>query len=182
MLLRRRNPEINTRPVDAVAGLEYLKAEPVSVLRWLSESRVEYVLLGEVARAVRGERDASGTVVVLPAPYDRNLERLARALQAAHARLRAGRPDAENTAVKLNAEKLARPQRWQLRCGSHDLDVEGPAPGLPSYEELLYEAGMFELEPGLRVQVASIEDVGRFSHAERVEREIKVTRREREPA
>jgi hypothetical protein len=149
---------------------------------------VEYVLLGEVARAVRGAPDASGPVVLLPAPYGRNLERLAHALSAAHARLRTARPEAENTAVKLNAEKLGRPQRWQLRSGSHDLDIEGPAPGLPSYEELLYEAGVFELEQGLRVQVASIEDVGRFFHAERVEPEIRVTRRtlagtgEREPA
>jgi hypothetical protein len=182
MLLRRPKPEINTRPVNVAAGLEHLKVESVAVLRWLSECRVEYVLLGEVARAVRGELDASGTVVILPAPYGRNLERLARALHAAHARLRSGRPEAENTAVKLSAEKLSRPQRWQLRCGAHDLDVEGPAPGLPSYEELLYEAGVFDLEPGLRVQIASIEDVGRFSHAERVEREIRVTRRDREPA
>jgi hypothetical protein len=177
MLLRRRRPEITTRPINAVAGLEHLKAEPVAVLRWLSESRVDYVLLGEVARAVRGERDASGPVVILPASYGRNLQRLADGLHAAHARLRSVRPDEENTAVKLSAEKLARPQRWQLRSGAHDLDVEGPAPGLPSYEELLYEAGVFELEPGLRVQVASIEDVGRFSHAERVDREIRVTRR-----
>jgi hypothetical protein len=182
MLLKRRKPEINTRPVQAIAGLEHLRAEPIAVLRWLSESRVEHVLLGEIARAVRGERDASGPIVIAPAPYGRNLKRLADALGAVHARLRSVHPDDENTAVKLTAEKLARPQRWQLRCGAHDLDIEGPAPSLPSYEELLYEAGGFELETGVRVQVASIEDVGRFAHAEQVDREIRVTRREREPA
>jgi hypothetical protein len=182
MLLRRRRPEINVRPVQTVAGFEHLAAEPIAVLRWLVESHVEYVLLGPIARAVRGERDASGPVVIAPAPYGRNLERLAQALQAAHARLRSDRPDDQNTAIKLTAEKLARPQRWQLTCGAYDLDVEGAAPGLPTYEELLYEAGVFELETGLRIQVASIEDVGRFAHAQRVDQEIRITRREREPA
>lgn len=182
MLLKRSRPEIETRPVKPMAGLEHLQAEPVAVLRWLSESRVEHVLVGQVARSVRGEHDAHGPVAIAPAPYGRNLERLARALQAVHARLRTGRSDEENTAIKLTADKLARPQRWQLRCGAHDLDIEGPAPGLPSYEELLYEAGVFELETGLRVQVASPEDIGRFAHAERVDREIRITRRDREPA
>jgi hypothetical protein len=177
MLLRRPRPEIETRPVTPVAGLEHLQAEPVAVLRWLAASRVEHVLVGDIARAVRGERDASGPVAIVPAPYGRNLERLGRALHIAHARLRTGRPDADNTAIKLNADKLARPQRWQLRSGAHDIDVEGPAPGLPTYEELLYDAGVFELEPGLRVQVASPEDIGRFAHAQRVDREIRITRR-----
>lgn len=181
MLLRRSRLEIETRPVKPVAGLEHLQAEPVAVVRWLSASRVEHVLVGDVARSVRGERDATGPVAIAPAPYGRNLDRLARALHIAHARLRAGHPEEDNTAIKLTADKLARPQRWQLRVGAHDLDIEGPAPGLPTYEELLYEAGVFELEPGFRVQVASPEDIGRFAHAHRVDREIRITRRDREP-
>jgi hypothetical protein len=188
MLLRRSRPEIEARSLKPVAGLEHLKPEPVAVLRWLSESRVEHVLVGPVARAIRGEHDASGPVAIAPAPYGRNLERLARALTHAHARLRSAPGGDQNTAVKMTAEKLGRPQRWELRCGSHDLDVEGGAASLPSYEELLYEAGVFELESGLKVQVASIEDVGRYAHVQRIDREIRVTRRtlpgtgEREPA
>jgi hypothetical protein len=76
----------------------------------------------------------------------------------------------------MTAEKLSRPQRWELRCGSHDLDVEGGASSLPSYEELLYEAGVVGLEPGLKVQVASIEDVARYAHVQRIDREIRITR------
>jgi hypothetical protein len=176
MLLRRSRPEIEIRPLKPIAGLEHLKPEPVAVLRWLSESRVEHVLVGQVARAIRGEHDATGPVAIAPAPYGRNLERLSKALTAAHARLRSAPAGDENTAVKMTAEKLARPQRWELRCGSHDLDIEGGAASLPSYEELIYEAGVFELETGLKVQVASIEDVGRYAHVQRVDREIRVTR------
>jgi hypothetical protein len=187
MLLRRSRPDIEIRPLTPIAGLEHLKPEPVAVLRWLSESRVEHVLVGQVARAIRSEHDATGPVAIAPAPYGRNLERLAKALTAAHARLRSAHPDGhrpagnENTAVKITAQKLARPQRWELRCGSHDLDIEGAAASLPSYEELIYEAGVFELEPGLNVQVASIEDVGRYAHLQRVDREIRVTRVQHTP-
>jgi hypothetical protein len=177
MLLRRSRPEIEIRPLKPIAGLEHLKPEPVAVLRWLSESRVEHVLVGQVARAIRGEHEATGPVAIAPAPYGRNLERLSKALTAAHARLRSAPAGDENTAVKITAEKLARAQRWELRCGSHDLDIEGAASSLPSHEELLYEAGVFQLESGLKVQVASVEDIGRYAHAQRVDREIRVTRR-----
>ncbi|HTX45058.1 MAG TPA: hypothetical protein VMD48_02220 [Solirubrobacteraceae bacterium] len=181
MLLRRSRPDIEIRPLTPIAGLEHLKPEPVAVLRWLSESRVEHVLVGQLARTIRSEHDETGPVAIAPAPYGRNLERLAKALTAAHARLRSAPAGNENTAVKITAEKLARPQRWELRCGSHDLDIEGGAASLPSYEELIYEAGVFELEPGLKVQVASIEDVGRYAHLQRVDREIRVTRLQTTP-
>ena len=121
-------------------------------------------------------------VAIVPAPYGRNLERLARALSSAHARQRVD-GEAETSAIRLNADKLARGRRWTLRCGVHDLDVEGRAPGLPRYQELLYEAGTFELEPGLKIDVASPEDVERYDHVQKtgVAPEIKITRKRRQP-
>jgi hypothetical protein len=152
------------------------------VLRWLAQSRVEYVVVGALARAIRGDGSASGPVAIAPAPYGRNLERLSQALSAAHARLRVEGDRAENTAVRLNAEKLGRGQLWALRCGVHDLDIEGPAPGMPPYQDLLYDAAPFELEPDLKVQVASLQDIEHFEHLHRVDAEIRITRRQREPA
>ena len=83
----------------------------------------------------------------------------------------------------MNAEKLGSPQRWMLRCGVHDLDIEGRAAGLPRYQELLYEAGSFELEPGLKVEVASPEDLEHYEHVKRTgfSPEIRITRQAREP-
>jgi hypothetical protein len=191
MLLRRRPPGIESHPYQHPAGLEHINPEWIAVLRWLSANRVEYVAIGPVARAIRGDTEADGPVALVPAPYGRNLDRLAHALNSAHARLRidgVGGEDtaaAENTAVKLGAEKLSRGIRWRLRCGAYDVDVEGalaraeeaPA-GAPDYQELLYEAGRFALEPGLNVQVASPEDIERFDHLYRtgVAPEIKITR------
>ncbi len=82
----------------------------------------------------------------------------------------------------MSAEKLSSPQRWMLRCGGHDLDIEGRAKGLPRYQELLYEAGSFELEPGLKVEVGSPEDLEHYEHVKRTgfSPEIRITRQTRE--
>jgi hypothetical protein len=173
MLLRHRVPRLETQPVNASKGFEHLDQQWIAVLRWLQANRVEFVLVGYVARAIRGDNTARGPVAIVPAPYGRNLDRLARALESAHARLRidgAADPesaDAETMPVKVTAEKLVRGQRWTLRCGTHDLDIEGRPAGVPLYQELLYEAVRFELAPGTNIEVASPEDIELYDHVRR---------------
>jgi hypothetical protein len=173
MLLRHRVPRLETQPVSPSKGFEHLDERWISVLRWLQANRVDFVLVGYVARAIRGDTKARGPVAIVPAPYGRNLDRLARALLSAHARLRidgAASPqsaDAETMAVKITAEKLIRGQRWTLRCEAHDLDIEGRSAGVPRYQELLYEAVRFELTPETRVEVASPEDIELYDHLRR---------------
>jgi hypothetical protein len=67
---------------------------------------------------------------------------------------------------------------WTLRCGSYDLDIEGHGPGIPSYQELLYEAAGFEPAAGVSVEVASPEDIEHFAHVRRTGTvpEIRITR------
>jgi hypothetical protein len=177
MFHRHHAPGIESRPVQHTKGLEQVKPEWVGVLRWLHANRVEHVLVGAAAHAVRGDKEAHGPVAIVPAPYGRNLERLARALTSAHARLRAAE-QSDTAAVKITAEKLASGERWTLRCGEHDLDIEARPAGVPRYQELLYEAGRFELEPGLSVEVASLEDLEHFEHVWRTGSppEIKIAR------
>lgn len=182
MLLRHRPPRIDDKPVTVTKGFEHLNDEWIAVLRWLKASRVEFVLVGPVAEAVRGNVLASGPVAIVPAPYRRNFERLARSLTAAHACLRMdtgmSASDQETAPVKLTGEKLARGQRWTLRCGSHDLDIEARPDGVPSYQELLYEAGRYQLSADLNVDVASPEDIEHFDHVRRTGTppEIRITR------
>jgi hypothetical protein len=186
MLLKNRAPAIDCRSVAPTHGLEHLKDEWIEILRWLRASNVQFVLIGAVADAIRGDAHASGPLAIVPAPYRRNLERLARALTSQHARLRSeAQAGVENAALKLTAEKLAQQAHWSLRCGTHDIDVEGGVrgagerPGVPSYQELLYEAGRFEPEAGLLVDVASPEDIEHFAHLRRtgVAPEITIVRR-----
>jgi hypothetical protein len=181
MLLRRRTPQIDTRPIRAAQGFEHLAAESIAVLKWLKANQVEFVLVGPVAEAIRECAAAPGPVAIVPAPYRRNFERLSRALDSAHAR---PRPDGgvkeKRDAQPANgtADKSAAGQRWVLGTGAHYLDVEGRPNGTPGYQELLYEAGRFELAAGLSVEVASPEDIEHFAHMRRTGTtpEMRITR------
>jgi hypothetical protein len=174
-MLFNRPPRIEHRSPNPSKGQEHLRPSWIAILRWLEAHKVEYVLVGAVAEAVRGDIHADGPVAVVPAPYRRNLERLARALTKAHARLRVdtgAESGADASTLKIDPEKLSQNTRWTLHCGPHDLDVEGgmggaSTNGAPSYQELLYEAVKFELEPDLRVEVASPEFIEHFSQLRR---------------
>lgn len=158
----------------AAQGYEHVTPSSLSVMKWLTASGVDYVLVGQVARAIRGDAAARGPVAIVPAPYGRNLDRLARALSAAHACDRSHRQlvgaaahSGREQTLKLNASMLVRPERWTLRCGDHELDVEGRPSGSPSYQELLYEAVRYELAPQVAVEVAAPEDIEQYEHVRR---------------
>ena len=185
MLLRNRASQIEAHSADAARGFEHIDSSAVAVINWLNSNRIDFVLVGPVANAIRGDTSARGPVAIVPAPYGRNLDRLARALTAAHARLRpassrATPPDlpTETVAVKLDADKLLRSDRWPLRCGEHDLDIEGRSARSSRYQELLYEAARFELAPEVSVEVAAPEDIEHYEHVRRtgVEPELTVRR------
>jgi hypothetical protein len=187
MLLRRRAPGIEDRPATTTAQeFEHLDKGWIAVVRWLNANGVDYVLVGPVAEAIRGRRDARGPVAIVPAPYRRNYDCLERALWAAHARQRLDHaldPEPDTVPVKVTSEKLARGQRWTLRCGTHDLDIEPlrPADGeesAPGYQELLYETGRFTLAEGATVEVASPEDIEHYAQRARtgVAPTLKITR------
>ncbi len=197
MLLKHRPPGIESQPATLRGGFEHLDQNSVSILRWLNANKVDYVLVGPVARRIRGDLDAKGPVSIVPAPYGRNFERLANALVAEHAGLRAElgprgvTPTPTAIPVKLTADKLARGRRWMLRFREYDLDIEadgghgdrgGDGDGdreAPRYQELLYEAARFELSDGVTVEVASPEDLEHYSHVRRTGTapEFRVTRK-----
>ncbi len=181
MLLRRRPPQIDSRPIPPAQGFEHLSAESIAVLQWLAANHVEFVLVGPVAEAVRGGAGSPGPVAIVPAPYRRNFERLWRALDAAQARPRpeGGAKDArEIRPSKMTADTCPGGQRWILGDGPHYLDVEGQPSGSPGYQELLYEAGRYELAAGLTVDVASPEDIEHYAHVRRTGHspEMRITR------
>jgi hypothetical protein len=157
------------------------------VLRWLNANRVDYVLVGAVARAIRGETGASGPVAIVPAPYGRNLDRLARALVSAHARERYdvemwGTGGSDGPPIKFDTERLVRSDRWALRCGEHELDVEGRSPETPRFQELLYESSRFQVTSEVTVEVAAPEDIEHYDHVHRTGSapQMKVTRAARD--
>ena len=177
MLRKRRHPQIDLRPPHPAQGFEHLAGESIAVLTWLRANQIEFVLVGPVAEAIRGAGGAAGPVAIVPAPYRRNFDRLSRALDASGAKPRAG-VGAEASRAKSAADKIAGGQRWEFRTGVHFLDVEGRSSDTPGYQDLLYEAGRFEVAPGLSVDVASPEDIEHFAHVRRTgtSPELRVTR------
>jgi hypothetical protein len=177
MLRKKRNPRIEMRPVRPAPGFEHLPGESIAVLTWLQANQVEFVLVGPIAETIRGAAGASGPAAIVPAPYRRNYERLARALDASGARPRQS-AGAEGARAKAAADTGAGGQRWEFRTGIHFLDVEGRSSDTPGYQELLYEAGRFELAAGLNVDVASPEDIEHYAHVRRTgtSPELRVTR------
>ena len=169
MLLRRRQPQIDTRPIQPAQGFEHLSAESIAVLKWLKANQVEFVLVGPVAEAIRGGAGSPGPVAIVPAPYRRNFERLWRALETVQARPRpegGAKESREIRPAKLSRESPGG-HRWTLGTGPHYLDVEGRPTGTPGYQELLYEAHRYELASGLCVDVASPEDIEHYAHVRR---------------
>jgi hypothetical protein len=175
MLHKRRHPQIEMHPAKAAEGYEHLTSESIAVLTWLRANQVEFVLVGPVAEAVRGGAGTTGPVAIVPAPYRRNQERLTRALDAAGA---TPRPSADAARAKAGAGEDMAGKRWQFRTGIHFLDVEGRSSETPGYQELLYEAGRFELAEGLTVDVASPEDIEHYAHVRRTgsSPELRITR------
>jgi hypothetical protein len=177
MLLRRRSPVIEDRPTTISQEFEYLDRGWIAVVRWLNASGVDYVLVGPAAEAIRGRHDVRGPAAIVPAPYRRNYDCLERALWAVHARQRLDHaldPQPDTVPIRVTAEKLARGQRWTLRCGTHDLDIEPLRPADsdsdsagPGYQELLYEATRFVLADGVTVEVASHEDIEHYAQRAR---------------
>ncbi len=177
MLLRNRASNIDAVPASAVAGYEHVAASAIAVMRWLGSSGVDFVLVGAVARQARGDLAARGPVDIVPAPYGRNLDRLARALNSERLRQRSSQRSSQGSPgsgsgqaakpMRLSSDLLVRSERWELSFGEHDLDIEGRPDGGPSYQALLYEAVRFSLFPERPIEVAAPEDIEYYDHLRR---------------
>jgi hypothetical protein len=186
MLLKRRLPQIDpAQPMEIRSGFEHLDRNALAVLQWLKEHRVEFVLVGAVADAIHSRSGTALPVAIVPAPYVRNLERLARALNSAGARMRndSSAPDPHpSPAGHISVMHLSRDDIWTLWCGPHPIDVVGTgapagsgASGASGYQELLYESSRFELASDLSVEVASPEDIEHYAHLRKTGRPPRMT-------
>ncbi len=155
-----------------------------SVLRWLQANRVEFVLVGPVAEAIRGERRrrrAGGdrARAVRPQPRSPSPRAVVRARAAARLDVRErGVGELGHVPVKLTAEKLLRGGRWTLRCGAHDLDIEGCPPGRRrATRSCCTRPVRSSSPPDVCVEVASPEDIEHYAHVRRTGSapEIRVT-------
>ncbi|MBU3717531.1 MAG: hypothetical protein FGM45_04400 [Actinobacteria bacterium] len=135
-----------------------MKFDPVGICRILTEEKVRFVVLGGFAAVVHGSPVPTEDIDVLPSRDRENLERLARALKRLNAAIRTSDGPVR---TKLDAGFIANmPNMLNLVTDLGDVDlVFSPAGGLVGYEGWSVRAEFAELEPGVVISVAALDDI-----------------------
>jgi hypothetical protein len=135
--------------------------DPLMALRTLLDHDVRFVLIGGFAGALRGSPVITGDVDICYAREDANLERLAEALRALGAHLRGAPPDVP---FQLDARALRAGDHFTFSTSAGALDILGTPSGTVGFADLNSNSTDEEID-GLRVRVASIEDLIRMKRA-----------------
>ena len=141
--------------------------DPRGLLAALDRNYVSYVLIGGLARVIRGTDEITDGVDICPSVRPENLERLGEALEDLEARR------VDRRRLSLDEEALAREPVIRLRTRAGELKlVPEPAGTRRGYEDLRRAATREHIGEGLRPNVASVADLARMSAALAHEREI----------
>ena len=130
---------------------------PDRILGLLVEHEVAFILTGGLAAVAHGSPLATWDVDITPEASPANLDRLATALRALHARVRhpnnpAGLP------FSCDATSLAAESSWDLTTPFGDLDIAFTPAASTGYGSLVAGAAVIDFR-GIPVQLASLADV-----------------------
>jgi len=149
--------------------------DPLRILRTLAAQRVTFLIIGGIAGRVLGSASATNDLDICYERSRPNLERLAAALRALHARLRGpgGDPDLP---VVLDAKALEFGAHFTFSTDVGDFDCLGTPKGTDGYPDLARNAVAVPLGD-LTVRVAGLDDLIRMKRAagrpkDRIELEI----------
>lgn len=123
--------------------------DPYAILHALEDARVDFILIGAVARVLHGSDEVTRGLDITPSPRPDNLERLAGALDRAGAR--------ELHGGEVNVRTFDGP-------AGRILSVAEPA-GTRGFADLRRRARRLHLGEGLRPQVAAPGDLVRMLEA-----------------
>ena len=148
--------------------------DPIHILRRLQAHGVRVVLIGGLAAKAHGSPTLTVDIDVCYARDRDNLDRLAAALGELGAVLR-GAP--RDLPFHRDRRTLERGDMFTLTTEFGDLDLLGTPAGTTGFEELDANAESAELDAGLLVRVAALDDLIRMKRAagrpkDRVELEI----------
>ena len=141
--------------------------DPVRMLTALQEAGVRFVLVGGMAAILHGDVGVTIDLDVVPEREPENLDRLAIALCALGARIRAtGEPEAlPFDCSSAFFRNLASDSILNLTTQAGDLDLTFRPSGTEGYADLRRDAVEIEAEDGVRILVASLADVIRSKEA-----------------
>ena len=131
------------------------------LLRALTDTGVDFVVIGGVAMVLRGSSRVTVDLDVCYARDRANLKRLASALSPHHPRLR-GAP--RDLPFVWDDETIASGLNFTLTTDLGDVDVFGEVPGMGSFREVAADASELEVE-GLRVRVLGLDGLERCKRA-----------------
>ena len=135
-----------------------MKFDPVAICRILRERGVKFVVLGGFAAVVHGSPVPTEDIDVIPSREIENLEKLAGALQEMNAAIRTSDGPVH---TRIDAGFIANmPNMLNLVTDYGDVDlVFNPAGQLSNFEHWSQRAESAQLEPGLVVAVAALDDI-----------------------
>jgi hypothetical protein len=147
--------------------------DPLRILETLRRHDVRYVLIGGFAARLLGSPTLTNDLDLCYARDDRNLERLATALQELGARMRGVD---EDVPFRLDARTLMAGDAFTLATDAGNVDILGFPSGSGGYDALRRTSETMEID-GHPVSVAAIDDLIRMKLAagrpkDRVEVEI----------
>lgn len=134
--------------------------DPRRIFAALEAHGVDYVVVGGIAVQAYGHVRMTNDIDLIPAPTRENLDRLAAALTALHARVL--NPGAEH--LKIDASMLPRATLWQLSTSHGDIDVLHDAPGSAPYAELRARSLLIALGRA-QIHIAGRDDLLRMKRA-----------------
>jgi len=135
--------------------------DPIAILSLLESGDVDYVVIGGIAGVAHGSPSVTQDLDICYARTSENFKRLAGTLRVMNARLRGAPPDVQ---FLLDEKTLAMGDHFTFATDHGDFDCLGTPAGVGGYEDLACSAELVDLE-GLRVQVASLDDLIRMKRA-----------------
>lgn len=145
------------------------KFDPRAILTALERNYVDYVLIGGLARVIRGTGETTRGVDICPSFGPENIERLARASAELEAAV------ADGHTVVLDERTLGNEELVALSTPLGELKIAASPAGAPSgFVDLRRAATAEHLGHGVRTLVASTGDLARMAAA--LHREQDVTR------
>ena len=131
---------------------EQPRFDPIGILQALDRHRVNYVVVGAVARVIQGAEEVTDGLDVTPSMRPENLQRLEPALDD----LGAKTPDGKEPALTDDTNLV------ELATDRGDLKLVPRPDGTSGYDDLRRAASREPLGSGVRPSVASLGDLARM--------------------
>ncbi|MDQ3646593.1 MAG: hypothetical protein M3345_06625 [Actinomycetota bacterium] len=138
--------------------------DPLGALKTLIAHKVDFVLIGGLAARLHGSPSVTNDLDVCHDQSTTNLKRVAAALDRMSATLRLPDPT-DRLDVAIDDRLLAAVQNLTLTTEFGALDLLARPAGTEGYQDLIRDSITLKLERGLRVAVASVDDLIRMKRA-----------------